>query len=31
MSERSRLIGEAGPMSDEVIDDLERAFAPTLA
>jgi ribulose-5-phosphate 4-epimerase/fuculose-1-phosphate aldolase len=27
----SRLIGEVAPMSDEVIDDLKRAFASMLA
>ena len=27
----SRLIGEVAPVSDEVIDDLKRAFAPLLA
>lgn len=27
----SRLLGEVAPMSDEVIDDLKRAFAPMLA
>jgi hypothetical protein len=27
----SRLIGEVAPMSEEVIDDLKRAFASMLA
>jgi L-fuculose-phosphate aldolase len=27
----SRLIGDVAPMSDEVIDDLKRAFASMLA